>query len=106
MKQALQIWRMGQKPEEKLRAFSFENFGDKDKKGPDGVKICCQHATFFVNTIKKFKAKRWKELLDHANVYTINSKSKGQHALSSSSAESAAAKQIADPNGDFVMDMD
>ena len=97
---------MRQKPEEKLRAFSFENFGDKDKKGPDGVKIRCWRATFFVNTIKKFKAERWKELLDRANVYTIDSKSKRQHALSSSSAESAAAGQIADPNGDFVMDMD
>ena len=97
---------MGEKQKDKLQAFLFEIFGNKDKKGSDGVKTCCRCATFFVKTVKAFKAKCWKEILNHANVYTVNSKSKRQHASSSTSTESGAAGQIEDPNRYFIMDMD
>ena len=73
----------------------------------NGQKVLLRRATFFINSVRKFKPEKWNEIISHAEAYTVDAKNKRERGSSSSSSMSEAMKEtFDDPNRDFVMESD
>jgi hypothetical protein len=109
----LEFWKGGEDPRDDeakgKTPFSAENYGDDyiTHKIETGKvqKQRVRRATLFVPTIEKFSEDYWCDLIKNAREYLVESRSKRQRAISSSSAGPAADEAtVYDPDAALVME--